>query len=101
MRISYPASSPYSITPQSSWHIGRYKHIPIRPAADDELFTITTEFEYRPDKLAKRLYGSDSYWWVFTSRNPGVVRDPIWDFRAGSSIMIPSADYLKRVTGSR
>lgn len=99
MKVNYPSSSPYSVTPQTSWHIGRYRHVRIPPSAEDVPFEITAEYQYRPDKLSFHLYGTEAYWWVFMSRNLSVIRNPIWDFVAGTTIMIPSASHVRTVTG--
>jgi hypothetical protein len=98
-RISYPSTSPYAATPQSSWFIGSYKHRSIPTSGSDETFTITTKYQYRPDLLAHDLYGNAAYWWVFSSRNPGSLRDPVWDFTTGKIIIIPTHSHLKASLG--
>jgi hypothetical protein len=100
-KINYAPSSPYASTAQTSWHIGRYKHRRIVAHRDDRIYVVKTGEEYRPDKLALALYGSEAYWWVFMVRNIKVIRDPIWDFKAGLSIMVPSAAHLKSALGAK
>lgn len=101
MKVNYPSSSPYSATGQTSWHIGRYKHVRVPPSSDDVPFEITPEYEHRPYKLAQHLYGTEAYWWIFMSRNLNTIRDPIWDFVAGKVIMVPSANHVRNVTGAK
>ncbi len=65
----------------------------------DEDFTITAEFNNRPDILALKLYGSTALWWVFALRNPDIIKDPIRDFTSGTDIKLPSPESVKAVTG--
>lgn len=97
--IKYAATSPYSATPQAVWHIGNYKHRPIPVHRADRAVVITPKYNHRPDLLSYDLYGSPMYWWVFLVRNMNVIRDPIWDFTTGTTIMVPSADYLRSIVG--
>lgn len=98
-RISYPTTSPYSATGQNNWHIGRYAHRTVPSHSSDSIYTIETKFNLRPDLLAYDLYGNPSYWWVFLIRNPDLIRDPIWDFTAGKTIIVPSHNHLKASLG--
>ncbi len=97
--VTYPANSPYHNTPQTSWHIGRFVYIPIPPDSGDTLYTLAQQHQYRPDKLSYDLYGTPAYWWIFCERNPFLRANPIWDFIAGLTIIVPSADYLQSILG--
>ncbi len=97
--VSYPTTSAYAATPQRSSFIGRYVHREIIAAVDDTYITIDSKYNNRPDLLAYDLYGNPNYWWVFCSRNIGVIRDPIWDFTTGKEIAIPSKAHLKAILG--
>ncbi len=99
MRISYPASSPYAATPQTADYIGRYVHRTVEPSDQDRYHTIKPGHNFRPDLLSHELYGTPAYWWVFCSRNLNVIRDPIWDFRTGIEIIVPSLTHLKATLG--
>lgn len=72
---------------------------PIKAKSADILYKIDKVYEYRPDLLAHDLYGSASLWWVFTQRNPDVIQDPIFDFKAGRNIYIPTKDQLNSDLG--
>ena len=98
--IQYPANSPYATTPQTSWHIGRFKFRPVPPDANDTLYVLQSRHQYRPDRLSYDLYNTPAYWWVFCERNPFLRSDPIWNFVTGLEISVPSADYLRRILGS-
>ena len=98
--ISYPASSPYAATSQTSWHIGRQVFRPIPPDGNDILYILKSQHQYRPDRLAYDLYRDPSYWWVFCVRNPFLRAEPVWDFLPGLEIMVPTADFLRRILGT-
>lgn len=63
----------------------------IAPTSEDELYPIDAVYDQRPDLLAHQIYGSSRLWWVFSLRNPDILKDPIGDFRAGVYIYLPSA----------
>lgn len=74
----------------------------IRPVAaqvDDFLYTIESQYTYRPDLLASDLYGEPNLWWVFIQRNMDVLQDPVLDFVPGTKIYIPKSSSLKTVLG--
>ncbi len=98
-QITYPSTSAYAATPQTSWFMSTYVHRKIPSNGEDTIFTITAKYNNRPDLLAYDLYGNPSYWWVFCSRNPNVLRDPIWDFQTGKVIIVPSHYHLKAALG--
>lgn len=67
--------------------------------ADDFLYTIESQYTYRPDLLAFDLYGDASLWWVFIQRNLDVLQDPIFDFIPGTQIYICKFSSLSTVLG--
>lgn len=74
----------------------------IRPVAaedDDFLYTIESQYAYRPDLLAFDLYGTTQLWWVFIQRNLNVIQDPIFDFVPGLQIYLPKKSGLMKVLG--
>jgi Base plate wedge protein 53 len=97
--ITYPANSPYHVTPQFSWRVGRFVYRPILPDVNDKSYTLNMRHQYRPDKLAQELYGTPTYWWVFCERNPFLRANPIWDFVVGLEIMVPSDTHLHQALG--
>jgi len=72
---------------------------PVPAEGNDILYTIQTPFTYRPDLLAYALYGSHKLWWVFAQRNMDVLKDPIYDFVAGTEIYLPQGAYLTEMLG--
>ena len=69
---------------------------PVPAEKDDILFTVTSSYHHRPDLLAHDLYKDSKLWWVFAQRNPNVIEDPIYDFKAGTTIRIPKKDTLSQ-----
>jgi len=97
----------YSAT--SPWHKTRIKNgqyldlLKIRPVPadnDDISYTIEPQYTYRPDLLAYDLYNDHKLWWVFAQRNMDTLKDPIYDFQAGTEIFLPKLSRLKQVLGT-
>jgi hypothetical protein len=65
----------------------------------DASITINKSYANRPDLLAYDLYGDADLWWVFTARNPNVLRDPIFDFLPGVQIYVPTKATLVQDLG--
>jgi hypothetical protein len=94
MSANYTNSSPYFTTPITKNYLNILKIRPVSTATDDVLFTITPQYNMRPDLLAFDLYGNASLWWVFVQRNMDVLQDPIFDFIPGTQIYIPKQSSL-------
>tara|TARA_A200000159_G_C7226819_1_gene298489 strand:- start:49 stop:351 length:303 start_codon:yes stop_codon:yes gene_type:complete len=71
----------------------------IGKSINDETFTITAEYEERPDKLAHVLYEKTTLWWVFAARNPDILKDPLGDFTAGTTIKLPAMSSIRNISG--
>ena len=99
-KLVYATSSPYAMTPQTSWYIGNLVFRPIPADSGDQPYTLLMRHQYRPDRLSYDLYGTPVYWWVFCVRNPFLRRDPVWGFTAGLTITVPTGSYLQQVLGS-
>jgi hypothetical protein len=99
MQVKYASASPYAATPQLPWRIKNYVHRAIPIGDSDQLITIKTKHEYRPDLLSFELYNTPEYWWVFMVRNMDVIRDPIWDLKAGMTITAPSLAAIQAAQG--
>jgi hypothetical protein len=68
---------------------------------DDEAYIINAKYAERPDLLAFDLYGSTRLWWVFSLRNPDLLKDPIRDFKEGVKIFLPTSENVNIVSSSR
>jgi len=49
--------------------------------------------------LAHITYGKRELWWVFAQRNLDILKDPIFDFVAGTKIYLPDPSALKNTLG--
>lgn len=96
----YNAASPYH---NSSVVNNQFLDIMInRPIPKDPMdvhWEITQTYHLRPDLLAYDLYNDSSLWWVFAQRNPNRLKDPTFDFVAGTSIYLPQLTNLKSALG--
>lgn len=92
--------SPYTRTPiNQSGYLDILKPRPVPANRDDIVFEITTEFTYRPDLLAHITYGRKDLWWVFAQRNLDILKDPVFDFVAGTKIFLPDPSALRNTLG--
>jgi hypothetical protein len=98
--VEYSISSPYYTTAllQNRFlDIMTMRDVPAR--ADDVLVAISPTYDLRPDLMAYDLYGTSGLWWVFSVRNPDIIKDPIWDHNAGTVIYLPQGKYLRTALG--
>ena len=96
---TYSKNSPYFNTTQYNTELDVLSMRYIPQESDDVSYTIAKEFEYRPDLLAYDLYGDVGLWWVFTNRNPDIIKDPIFDFREGTVIRLSKKSSLFKALG--
>jgi len=96
----YSNESPYANTTIIN---GQYLDLlSIRPVPaydDDILYTIESQYQYRPDLLAYDLYGSIKLWWVFAQRNMNTLKDPVYDMIVGEKIYLPQGSKLSEILG--
>jgi len=97
----YSNSSLYGATKLNRGALDVLNYRPIPFIVDDVLYEIKPQYNYRPDLLASDLYDDPNLWWVFKSRNPSTIDDPIFDFVAGMKIYIPNIDTIRNVIGNR
>lgn len=97
--VAYSKTSPYSNTESFGFFldIANIPELPIDPS--DVLYEVDNIYQHRPDLLAFDLYGDVGLWWVFCIRNPNVLKDPVFDFKAGTTIYIPKKDALVAALG--
>lgn len=99
-QVAYDKSSPWANTPQVSKnqinYLDFWSGVVIDKTPSDKLIQLSKKYEHRPDLLSNDMYQTSKLWWVFAVRNPDVIRDPIWDFIAGSVIYVPDKSALKR-----
>ena len=96
---TYSAKSPYYTTKKTDGYLDVMANRKIPKYSDDQQFTVTQTYQYRPDLLAQDLYDDANLWWVFAQRNPNSIVDPIYDFKTGTKIYLPKISTLKQVLG--
>ncbi len=92
--MAYSKSSPYYGTNTFGKFLDVLSYRPVSKKEDDVVYTIDKVYQYRPDMLAHDLYGDSGLWWVFAARNPNVIKDPLFSFKAGVTIYIPTKETL-------
>jgi len=96
---TYSQTSPYKSTPQNNLYLELLEIRPVPAEPDDFLYTIESQYQYRPDLLAYDIYGSARLWWIFVQRNMEVIKDPIYDFEVGKKIYLPKKSNLQKYLG--
>lgn len=95
----YNNTSPYYKTPIVYGYLDVIEFRDIPNERDDILFEVTNTYENRPDLLAYDLYKNSNLWWVFSVRNKRIIKDPVYDLKAGVKIYLPKLSTLKSVLG--
>jgi hypothetical protein len=95
----YSSKSPYYTSRVTDGYLDVMQNRRIPKYSDDQQFTITQTYQYRPDLLAQDLYDDSELWWVFAQRNPNSLVDPIYDFKVGTRIYLPKISTLKKTLG--
>lgn len=89
MAATYSKTSPYYNTGKYGQFLDIMENRPISKVASDKLYTIDRVYHLKPQLLAFDLYKTATLWWVFAQRNPNVLKDPLFDFVAGTTIYVP------------
>jgi len=98
--MNYPQTSPYYDTKTyKKQFLDVMINRPVPKDPLDQLWEITQTYNLRPDLLAYDLYNDGKLWWVFAQRNPNTLKDPLFDFVAGTQIYIPQLSTLKTALG--
>lgn len=95
----YKKTSPWANTQQNNLYLENLEVRPVPAEADDYIYVIENQFNYRPDLLSYHLYGTPKLWWVFVQRNMNIIKDPIYDFIAGTYIYLPKKSNLIKYLG--
>lgn len=95
----YKKTSPYFNTEITNGYLDFLNYRDFPAYESDLSYQIKQVHEYRPDLLSSDLYGTPDLWWVFAVRNINIIKDPIFDFRAGKTIRIPNINNINRALG--
>lgn len=96
---TYAITSPYFTTTATNGYLDvlNFRSFPF--LNEDIQYSIEKTFEYRPDLLSYQLYNTPNLWWVFAVRNPSIIKDLIYDFKAGTVIFLPQLSTLQSALG--
>jgi hypothetical protein len=97
---AYGSESPWYKTEITRDYLGILTIRPVSAELDDFLYTLESQYAYRPDLLSYDLYGTPNLWWVFMQRNLDILQDPIFDFVPGVQFYIPKSNSLMQVLGN-
>lgn len=91
MVAKYKSTSNYSNTKQNFKNLELYepKLTLNNLSSITREITIENKFDRRPDLMAYELYKDSNLWWVLVHYNRDLLKDPINDFRAGLTIVVP------------
>lgn len=98
--VEYNKTSPWNktkITVGNYLDLLEYRDIP--KDSTDVVYDISPVYTFRPDLLSFDLYGTSKLWWVFSVRNPDTLKDPVFDFVAGTRIYLPKKSLLSAIIG--
>ena len=95
----YEKDSPYYFTDLSNGYLDVIAFRDLPYETDDILYEVTKGYENRPDKLAYDLYNNSNLWWVFAVRNKSIIKDSIFDLKAGVKIYLPKLSTIKATLG--
>ena len=97
--VEYSTTSPWYNTKITNDYLTLLTIRPVSAEMDDFLYTLESQYAYRPDLLSYDLYQTPNLWWVFMQRNLDVIQDPIFDFVPGLQFYIPKSTSLFSVLG--
>lgn len=100
--ITYNPNSLYANTPQLNQYLeylGFWKGDFVNSNSNDVTMTLEAKYDKRPDLLSQDLYNTTSWWWIFMLYNPDKIQDPIYDFVAGKTIIVPNKQNLPKTYG--
>ena len=99
MAVIYDSTSPYFTTGYTQFYLDTMVNRSIPKLPDDQQMVINLTYQYRPDLLALDLYQTPNLWWVFYQRNPNTLQAPPLDFKAGTTIYLPTINTLRDTLG--
>lgn len=84
----------YKRTNKDDFFLGYYEPVSLPYHSSDYYLVIPTEYDMKPGMLAYKLFGDAQLMWVFSVFNRETIVDPLFDFRAGKIIRVPTKERL-------
>ena len=94
---NFDSRSIYKKTSSDDFFLGYYEPIDIPYDTSDYYVEIPTKYDLKPGLMAYDLYGDPQLLWVFSIMNRETINDPLFDFRAGKIIRIPTKTRLNNL----
>ena len=95
--VAFDKRSIYKKTNNDGFYLGYYNPIIIPYDDSDYYVEIPTKYDLKPGLMAFDLYGNSQLLWVFSVMNRETINDPLFDFRAGKIIRIPTSTRLNNL----
>jgi hypothetical protein len=77
-------------------------NLPSLKNATGDYVVVPPECENRIDLFSYQQYGSSRLWWIIAIANADVITDPLWDFKAGLTLLVPRNTVLiEQLSGVR
>lgn len=92
--LNFNNYSLYKNTTTNGTYRGYYEPLTLSKDSSDYFIIVTSEYKYKPGKLAYDLYGSERLNWVFTYFNRDKINDPIFDLTEGLILRVPTKERL-------
>ena len=92
--VKFDKASFYRKTKDNEFFLGNYEPIYLPKDSTDYYMVIPTKYDLKPGGLAKELYGNPRLLWIFSVMNRDIIQDPLFDFRAGTIIRVPTKERL-------
>lgn len=93
-KVSFDKRSIYKKTSDDGFYLGYYDPINIPNDQSDYYLVIPSKYDMKPGLLANELFGDPQLLWVFSVMNRDSLKDPIFDFREGLIIRVPTKNRL-------
>ena len=95
--VKFDKKSFYKNTSNNGFFLLNYNPIIISYDDSDYYVEIPTKYDLKPGLMAYDLYGNSQLLWVFSAMNRDTINDPLFDFRAGKIIRIPTKNRLMEI----
>jgi hypothetical protein len=93
-QVIYDQKSYLANTPFKKFYLDKARLASLSDAVGKEVI-VPPECEHRIDLFSYQQYGSSRLWWVIALANADLIKDPVWDFKSGMTILVPDRALLK------
>lgn len=99
--MSYDSKSYLYNTNYNKFYLDVAKLDSLKDATGDYV-VVPPGCEHRIDLFSYQQYNSSRLWWVIALANADIIKDPIWDFKAGMTVLVPrNVALIEQLAGVR